>query len=64
MHWNLPREGGIETLAGFLLAQFGHIPEEGESLLYEGRRLTVEAMEARRIARVRVEKLTAQVPSV
>lgn len=60
MHWDLPREGGVETLAGFLLAQFGHIPEEGESLLYKGRRLIVEAMESRRIARVRVEKLVAQ----
>jgi putative hemolysin len=55
MQWSLPRDGGVETLAGFVLAQLGHIPEAGESLEYEGRRLTVLDMEARRIARIRVE---------
>jgi putative hemolysin len=55
MQWRLPREGGVETLAGFLLMRLGHIPRQGESVVYEGRRLTVVEMEARRIARVRVE---------
>jgi CBS domain containing-hemolysin-like protein len=57
MQWNLPRDGGVETLAGFLLVQFGHIPHVGEEVLYEGRLLTVEDMDGRRIARVRVEKI-------
>jgi Mg2+/Co2+ transporter CorC len=35
--------------------QLGHIPSEGESIVFEGRRLTVAAMDARRIARIRVE---------
>src|SRR5260370_9804721 len=26
LHWTFPREPGVETLAGFLLAQLGHIP--------------------------------------
>ena len=30
LHWTFPREAGVETLAGFLLAQLGHIPVEGE----------------------------------
>jgi len=55
MQWNLPREGGIETLAGFVLMQLGHIPEVGESVVWGGKRLTVEKMEQRRIARIRVE---------
>jgi hypothetical protein len=50
MQWSLPREGGVETLAGFLLFRLGHIPQEGESILYEGRRLTVVEMDNRRIA--------------
>ena len=29
----LPRDGGFETLAGFVLQQFGHIPKEGESFV-------------------------------
>ena len=55
MQWSLPREGGVETLAGFLLMRLGHIPREGESVVYEGRKLTVVEMDARRIAKVRVE---------
>lgn len=55
MRWSLPRDGGVETLAGFLLARLGHIPRPGESVVYQGRRLTVVEMDARRIAQVRVE---------
>ena len=57
MHWSLPRDGGVETLAGFVLARLGHIPEPGESVEYEDRRLTVLEMDARRIAKIRVEKV-------
>jgi putative hemolysin len=55
MHWDLPREGGVETLAGFMLVQLGHIPQVGEWVDYDGRRLTVVAVDGRRIARIRVE---------
>jgi CBS domain containing-hemolysin-like protein len=55
MQWSLPRDGGVETLAGFMLARLGHIPRPGESVVHEGRRMTVVEMEARRIAKVRVE---------
>lgn len=53
--WSLPREGGVETLAGFLLMQLGHIPKAGESVVHESRKLTVVEMDGRRIAKVRVE---------
>ncbi|MBI4463074.1 MAG: HlyC/CorC family transporter, partial [Acidobacteria bacterium] len=56
----LPRDHGFETLAGFVLHQFGHIPTEGESFLYEGRRFTVLEVENHRVARVRLEKLEEQ----
>ena len=55
MQWSLPREGGVETLAGFVLIRLGHIPVVGESVVFEGRSLTVVEMDARRIARIRVE---------
>ena len=55
LHWSLPRDGGVETLAGFVLARLGHIPQPGESVVYEDRRLTVVEMDARRIAKIRVE---------
>ena len=60
LRWTFPREAGVETLAGFLLAQFGHLPTVGESIVFENRRFTVEQMANRRIARVRVETLTPE----
>ena len=56
MHWKLPREGGVETLAGFLLTQLGRIPAGGEVVDFEGRRMTITEMSGHRIAKVRVEK--------
>lgn len=55
MQWILPREGGVETLAGFLLMRLGHIPRSGESIVFDGRRLTVLEMDGRRISKVGVE---------
>jgi CBS domain containing-hemolysin-like protein len=57
MRWKMPREAGVETLAGFLLAQLGHIPRTGEFVNYGGRRFTVEEMNGNRIHRVRVEEI-------
>jgi CBS domain containing-hemolysin-like protein len=56
MHWSLPRDAGVETLAGFLLTRLGKIPHGGESIEYEGRRLTVLEMSGRRIGKVRIEQ--------
>jgi putative hemolysin len=47
-------EGPYETVAGYLLAALGHLPDEGESVLVSGRKLTVTKLDGRRIARVRV----------
>jgi CBS domain containing-hemolysin-like protein len=62
MQWRLPREGGVETLAGFVLMRLGHIPREGESIVYQSRRFTVVEMEARRIARISVEPVEEKLP--
>ena len=64
MHWSLPRDGGVETLAGFVLARLGHIPRAGESVVFENRRLTVVEMDARRIAKIRVEPVDTAPPAV
>ncbi|HVZ82624.1 MAG TPA: hemolysin family protein [Terracidiphilus sp.] len=61
MQWSLPRDGGVETLAGFLLTRLGHIPREGETVDHEDRRLTVMEMEGRRISKVRVEPVPQSV---
>jgi CBS domain containing-hemolysin-like protein len=53
----LPRDAGFETLAGFILARLQRIPNLRDTFDYEGRRYTVEELEAHRIARVRIEKI-------
>jgi CBS domain containing-hemolysin-like protein len=55
LRWKFPRENGVETLAGFLLAKLGHIPVEGESVVFEGQRFTVIKLDGKRIAQVRVD---------
>ena len=60
LHWELPREG-VETLAGFLLAQLGHIPSAGESIEYDNRRYTIAEMAGNRISRVNVEPIDAPI---
>ncbi len=55
--WTFPKEAGVETLAGFLLSRFGHIPEEGEEMTEYGRIFHVEEMRGHRISRVRVESV-------
>ena len=64
MHWRLPREGGVETLAGFMLARLGRIPRGGESVEYEGRKLTIIEMKGHRISQIRVERLEPQPETV
>jgi len=63
MKWSLPRQGGIETLAGFVLYRLGRIPHAGDSILYESRRLTVIEMDRKRIARIRVEPIEPPPPT-
>jgi putative hemolysin len=58
--WNFPRAYGVETLAGFLLARFGYIPVEGDSLEFDGRRFAVTRMEGKRIAQVRVDPVAEE----
>jgi putative hemolysin len=60
MNWRLPRDGGVETLAGFLLTRLGKIPKGGETVEFEGRKLTVAEMNGNRISKVVVENLTPQ----
>ncbi|MFN2176419.1 MAG: hemolysin family protein [Anaerolineales bacterium] len=52
--------GGVyNTLAGFVMAELGHIPQEGDSLLYQGYRFTVDEMDRLRIKAIRVQQSDA-----
>ncbi len=55
LHWAFPRQPGVETLAGFVLSELGHLPTVGESVVHAGRRYTVAELVKRRISKVRVD---------
>ncbi len=57
MQMRLPRDLGVETLAGFLLTLLGRIPQGGEQVEYEGRIFTVAEMNGHRISKVRVQNI-------
>lgn len=47
-------EGPYETVAGYLMAVLGHLPQVGEMTMVSGHRLAVTEVDGRRVARVRV----------
>jgi magnesium and cobalt transporter len=47
-------DGPYETAAGFVLQALGHLPSVGEAVEVDGVRLTVRALDGRRIERLRV----------
>jgi putative hemolysin len=56
----LPDEHTYHTLAGFILAQLGRIPEEGDSVVYDGWRFEVVDMDGRRIDKVLTRRAAAR----
>lgn len=54
LNLNLPEDAPYTTIAGFLLAQSGRLLQQGESVLFDGSRFTVESVDRKRIRRVRV----------
>jgi CBS domain containing-hemolysin-like protein len=52
----LPEDGGYTTIAGFILAQAGRLPQAGEVVEYMGMKFHVERLEGRRIRRVRLHR--------
>jgi magnesium and cobalt exporter, CNNM family len=55
-------EGPYETVAGFVVARLGHLPQVGESVEVDGHRLTVSELDGRRVARVRLTPQRDQPP--
>src|SRR4029453_10278990 len=48
-------DGPYETVAGYVLAALGRLPQVGDAIEVEGRRITVLELDGRRIARLRVD---------
>jgi putative hemolysin len=55
----LPESPAYVTLAGLVLERLGHLPREGEQVQVGPYRLSVTAVEGRRVARVRIERVDA-----
>jgi len=55
----LPEDRSYATVGGFVLARLGFIPRGGESFDFNGYRFTVVEMDRRRVARVKIQRLTA-----
>jgi len=55
--FNLPEEEGIDTLAGFLLGQFGSVPKTKSKIGWQGYDFIIERVYRRRIERVRIIKI-------
>ncbi|MCO6004715.1 hemolysin family protein [Actinoallomurus purpureus] len=53
-------EGPYETVAGYLMAVLGHLPQVGESIEVDGHHLTVTEVDGRRVSRVRLTPPPAQ----
>ena len=52
-------EGPYETVAGYLVATIGQLPQVGMHVDVDGHRLFIDAVDGRRVSRVRVEPLAA-----
>lgn len=53
LHAELP-EGDWDTVGGLIFNLLGHVPTEGETVEFDGHRLTAEKVQGRRISRVRI----------
>ena len=56
-------EGPYETVAGYLMAELGRIPQEGDEVEYDGHRIVVLAVDGRRVSRLQVTAAPAPEPA-
>jgi CBS domain containing-hemolysin-like protein len=59
----LPEDPAYATLGGFVMAHLGFIPRGGEGFDFAGYRFTVLEMDHRRVARVKLQKLSTPTES-
>jgi len=50
-------QGDWDTVGGLVFNLLGHVPDEGETVDYDGHQLRAERVQGRRIGRVRISKL-------
>lgn len=57
---NLPEDEDYETIGGFVFSRLGYIPKTDESFDYQNLKFTIASAEARRIKRIRIQKMPGQ----
>ena len=57
---NLPEDEDYETIGGFVFSRLGYIPKANESFDYENLKFTIASAEARKIKRIRIQKISEQ----
>jgi CBS domain containing-hemolysin-like protein len=57
---NLPEDEDYETIGGFVFSRLGYIPKAGESFDYENLTFTIASAEARKIKRIKIQKVPEQ----
>jgi len=54
---NLPEDEDYETIGGFVFSRLGYIPKTNESFNYENLKFTIASAEARKIKRIKIQKI-------
>ncbi len=54
---NLPEDEDYETIGGFVFSRLGYIPKANESFDYENLKFTIASAEARKIKRIKIQKI-------
>ena len=57
---NLPEDEDYETIGGFVFSRLGYIPKADESFDYENLKFTIASAEARKIKRIKIQKVPEQ----
>ena len=56
-------DGDWDTVGGLVYSELGHVPQQGESVEVDGRKLTAESVDGRRIERVRISPQVVREPA-
>ena len=57
---NLPEDEDYETIGGFVFSRLGYIPKANESFDYKNLKFTIASAEARKIKRIKIQKVPEQ----
>jgi len=60
---SLPESEAYHTVAGFMMARAGRVLKRGESVDYNGLKLTVQATARNRIIETKIERVSEEAPA-